>query len=249
MALPMEQHMYRRILLLIFFGTFGALDIYACFYIENDKPSSSEITRYMVVVAIISGINTIFRIYEFIIRVYFYCKNIIIIDDKYLINIVWDVILLLAYFIVMCLMTDYYFEFDGIKCGDLHPRACVILKINLWCFMIILFIIFIIFLIVAHSKIICESRRPPTQTISNTRNEFMNINTITKLFISREDIEKQCCSVCLIQFEHADANIIQTCCGHYYHEKCIDMWTSRGNNTCPNCRGNMNGQCVGIENA
>ena len=48
------------------------------------------------------------------------------------------------------------------------------------------------------------------------------------------------CSICLDEFSKSPGcKFVATKCSHVYHEACILPWLRR-NNTCPNCRGNLN---------
>jgi len=44
------------------------------------------------------------------------------------------------------------------------------------------------------------------------------------------------CSICL---ESIEENLHKTQCNHNFHKDCINQWLDMGNNTCPNCRGNI----------
>ena len=43
------------------------------------------------------------------------------------------------------------------------------------------------------------------------------------------------CSVCLDDLNFAEDRISVTKCGHIFHKRCLNRWTSR-NHTCPECR-------------
>lgn len=51
----------------------------------------------------------------------------------------------------------------------------------------------------------------------------------TKLFISRT------CSICFVDFDWNNENLVVLKCGHIFHKDCIDIWINQ-QQTCPTCR-------------
>ena len=49
------------------------------------------------------------------------------------------------------------------------------------------------------------------------------------------------CSICLAELDWMYENIDEIRpCGHAFHRDCLNEWMER-DNTCPNCRGNIEG--------
>lgn len=48
------------------------------------------------------------------------------------------------------------------------------------------------------------------------------------------------CTICMCSIDNKKPrDVVTTPCKHVFHKACLDQWTSRGNNSCPLCRGSL----------
>lgn len=65
----------------------------------------------------------------------------------------------------------------------------------------------------------------------------MSLNNDKKLFFEEETAEE--CPICLENLNEFDKTLTKPCC-HYYHFKCIKLWTDKSSSKCPKCRLEIN---------
>eukprot|EP00980_Cylindrotheca_fusiformis_P017396 scaffold5395_cov126-Cylindrotheca_fusiformis.AAC.16 len=62
----------------------------------------------------------------------------------------------------------------------------------------------------------------------------------------KENVISECCTccICLEDYEDDDSISEVRVCGHLFHEKCLDLWVSRNNTSCPYCRQGIGKKCI-----
>lgn len=89
--------------------------------------------------------------------------------------------------------------------------------------------------------------RPGSVGSYSTRMTSKELAIHTFVMGGKEEVISQCstCSICLDNYDTGDSISVVRVCGHMFHDKCLDLWINRSNNTsCPYCRQGIEKKCI-----